>query len=401
MDKKKVLLLVAAVCTCFSLFAQEGNTGNMLYEKFSDKSGKTESFPTFDINFLLRSSLNFSNTISNEEASHLRLDESRFELLGDINERVSFRFRYRMNRSHAHTDLDNAPGSLDIASLQYKFGKDNKWQLTVGKQAAEVGSWEFEMNPTYEYQYTEYVNNILNLFLVAAKLGYEFLPDQTLSLQVHNTYNRSFTSAFAASGYQVNGLTPSSTPVGLYASWRGGFAENKFRTFYTFNISEYAEGKVNRAVSLGNKLVLPRFHAYLDLQTTYQAIDFTNIVSPFYNAVEGLPGNSMFYASNVHYNTAVLRLDYEFIPKWYITTKAWYESASMQNYVNLGSNFRNKFGYWAGLEYKPIDNQNLRFFANYFSVNTYLNGHAENIQPASPSHEGMFSVGFLYFINAL
>lgn len=401
MAKRTFLILIATVCGYFSLFAQEANTNNTLYEKLLDQGEQIENSNNFDINFLLRSSLNFSNTVANTDVSHLRLDESRFELMGDINEKVSFRFRYRMNRSQAHKDLDNSPGALDIAALQYKFGKDYKWQLTFGKQAAEVGSWEFENNPTYEYHYTEYVDNILNLFLVAAKLGYEFLPNQILSLQLHNTYNQSFANGFAASGYQLDGLTPSSTPVGVYTSWRGGFADNKFRTFYTLNISEYAEGEVNRAVSLANKLALPRFSAYLDLQTTYKAIDFVNIVSSVYNVVEGFQGNAMRYARDVQYNTAVLRLDYEFIPKWYVTTKFWYESASMKDNARLGNNFRNKFGYWVGLEFKPLDDQNLRFFANYFSISTYLNGDAEMVYNDPSTHDGIFSVGFLYFINAL
>lgn len=382
-----------------SLFAQESDSSQAILDKLLENGEEVEKLKNFDINFLLRSSLNFSNDVYNEDVDHLRLDESRFELQGDINEKVSFRFRYRMNRSQAPQDLDNAPGALDIAALQYRFGKDNRWDLTFGKQAAEVGSWEFETNPTYEYHYTEYVNNILNLFLMAVKLGYEFMPNQTFSLQLHNTYNQSFRSSFNGTGYNTDGLMASSTPLGLYAAWRGGFADNKFLTFYSFNVSEYARGKTNTAVSLGNKVILPRFSAYLDLQTTRQAVDFTNLASPLYNEVEAYQQADMRYARNVNYKTAVLRLDYEFIPRWFFTTKGWYETTSMKENDQLGRNFRNRFGYWLGLEYKPVNDQNLRFFVNYFSLETILNNRAESIQNDEASD--VFSVGFLYFINAL
>ncbi|MDO6391050.1 porin [Pontibacter sp. BT731] len=349
-----------------------------------------------DLNFLFRSSAEFPSGSSNQAA--VKMNESRIELKGDITPDLSFRVRYRLNRSYAPNSLDNAPGAVDHANVTYRFGNEKKWHLTAGKQAANVGSWEFDTNPTFEYQYSEYVGRQLNLFLLALELGYEVTENHSIQLQLHNTYNQDFNTSYNTAGYAKNGLRPSKTPFGIYVTWLGNMFDNKWQTFYSYNVSQFAKDKTDHAVSIGNKLVLDRFNAYLDLASTNLDVDYANIGSPAVNNyLAPLPAFVPTFLQDINYKTVVLRVDYEFIPKWFITAKGFYETASQRNNSEIGDDFREHYGYWAGLEYKPVANQDMRFFTYYYYNTSRYNNAVAEANADQKLH--LFAVGVLYFVN--
>ncbi|PKV63517.1 phosphate-selective porin O/P [Pontibacter ramchanderi] len=351
-----------------------------------------------DINFLFRSSLEFPSGSENQGA--IRLNESRLELRGDLTPELSFRVRYRLNRGFAPNSLDNAPGAIDHANVTYRFGNEKKWHLTAGKQSASVGSWEFDKNPTFEYQYTEYVNRQLNLFLLAMKLGYDITENHTFQVQLHNTFNNDFNATFNGTGYAKDGLRPSKTPLGLYVAWLGNMFDRKWQTFYSYNVSQFARDKTNHGVSIGNQITLDRLSGYLDLQSANLAVDYPNIGSPAANALgASSPAFVPTFLQDVNYKTAVLRLDYEFIPKWFLTTKGYYETASHREDGGIGDNFRKNMGYWAGLEYKPIASQDMKLFTYYYYNTTRYNNAVAQANANQKMH--LFAVGVLYFVNAL
>lgn len=350
------------------------------------------------MNLLLRSSLELP---SGAAQSSLKLNEARFEVLGTIVPDLDFRVRWRLNRSHSQRSLDNAPGSLDIAAVNYRFGKNKKWSVNVGKQAAYVGSWEFENNPTYEYQYSEFINYQTNIFMMGAKLGYKINDNHSFHIQLHNTYNESFNNLHASTGYNNNGLKGSKNPMGVYVSWLGNLFDNKFHTFWSYNISQYASGKTNHSIALGNKVTFDKFKAYLDLQQTSLPVDYANIASPSLNryAQSQNPGVEPVFASDINYKSAILRMDYEFVPGWFVTAKGYYESNSQtKNNSTIGKNFRENIGYLGGIEYKPIASQNMKLFTYYYGSRVNYN----NVVATANSNQklNIFSAGILYFVNA-
>ncbi|WP_266205931.1 porin [Pontibacter kalidii] len=352
-----------------------------------------------DFNFLFRSSAEFPSGSSNQAS--IKLNEARIELKGDITQDLSFRIRYRLYRSFEANSLDNAPSAVDHASVTYRFGQEKKWHLTAGKQAANVGSWEFDTNPTFEYQYSDYVARQLNLFLLAMELGYEVTDNHSIQLQLHNTYNQGFNTVFTSTGYAKNGLEPAKVPFGLYVTWLGNMFDDRWQAFYSYNVSQFAEDKTDHAVSIANKVVLDRFHAYLDVQSTYLAVDYPNIGSPAVNELlASSPAFTPTFLEDINYRSAILRVDYEFIPKWFITAKGFYETAShRKDNSDIGDDFREHYGYWAGLEYKPVADQDMRLFTYYYYNTSRYNNAVEGINADQKLH--LFAIGVLYFVNIL
>lgn len=405
MNTKLILTTITFICSSSYLLAQTvpspatdtsarqvKEEPSLLFKK------KPEALENIHLNFLLRSSLEIPD---GDRQSSMRMNEARFEVLGTIVPDLDFRIRYRLNRAQTPRDLDNSPGSLDHASVNYKFGKGKKWSVNVGKQAAYVGNWEFETNPTYEYQYSDFVNYQTNLFLMGIRFGYQVNKDHGFFLQLHNTYNNSFHTTYANAGYAADGLKGSKTPMGVYASWLGKMFDQKLHTFWSYNVSQYASGKTNHAVALGNKLALKKLKGYLDLQWAAMPVDYVNIASPSINKYQQQlnPGFVPGFARDVNYKGAVLRLDYEFVPGWFLTTKGIFESSSQtKDNSAIGKNFRENIGILAGLEYKPIASQNMKLFGYYYNNQVKY----RNVVADANAHQrsSLFAVGVLYFVNA-
>lgn len=350
-----------------------------------------------DLNLLLRSSLE----LPTGGQAGVRVNEARVEVRGTLVPQLSYRVRYRLNRSTAQRSQDNASSSIDHASITYAFGKNRAWGLTAGKQSALVGNWEFDNNPTFEYQYSELVNRQLNIFLTALKLTYSLNENHTLGLQLHNTYNDSFPATLQDAGYEPGGLEAARLPVGLYVAWLGKLFGQKLHTFYSYNVSQFARGKTNHAVAIGNKLLLPRFQAYLDLATASYGAEYFGIASPALNQyrIRQNPNAAAVLATDLRYNNAVLRLDYEFVPRWFVTAKGIWEAASQPGTETVGRNFRTNVGYLGGLEYKPVGSQDMRLFAYYY--NGSIRYHHGLAQTSAAEPQSLFAFGMFYFLKAL
>lgn len=325
-----------------------------------------------DINLLLRSSYESS---SSSATNGFKMNESRLEIRGKVVKDLEFRMRTRLNRTSDNqtSTIDGTTGALDYALLSYKFGEKRNWEVAVGKQNNMMGSWEFEKNPTFEYKYSDVVGGYNSLFGFGARVGYSLDSNHTFTIQAQNASN----SAVSSVG------TKSKTPLLVQAVWQGNFFDKKLRTWYSVGTSKVEEGKDNFHLSLGNKVVLGDFEAYLDLATTNFA----------YNHYSSRYGTTL--PTNV--KSAVLRLDYKFLPKWNVTAKGFYETASGRKENTLGSNFRTNTGYMFGLEFLPVAKQNFRFFAYYYGNDV----KTKSLGISNTVNSNVFAVGALWNVNVL
>lgn len=377
---------ILAIFGLLSVGMMNAQTGNEKVDNFLNNT---------DINFLLRSSLEVPQGEGNP--SVFKQNEARMQVTGKINPDLAYNVRFRLNRNTSPLS-DNAPSSLDYASLEYTFGKDKKWAVTLGKQAIFVGSWEYEKNPTYEYTYSNYLIKQLNLFAVGGKLAYSPNKNNNFQLYVFNANNNSFSTLHENAKYAKNQLKASKYPLGFNFVWRGNLWNNKLKTLYSLHTSQIAEGKQNYGISIGNKLVLPKFEAYLDIQHNNSAVDYANMISPVinkYNTTQ-VAGYQNIFAEKVQYQSAVFRADYSITPKWIVTGKTGIENI---NSNTLGNNMSHHYMNLIGLEFKPFEKQNFRFFAYFHNDSYKYNDKFKNIQ--QNTSKNTIAVGVLYLMNIL
>ncbi|WP_313512087.1 porin [Sphingobacterium sp.] len=365
--KKHLLILIFPIL--FLQLSQAEELTDSLFNEQSEQDSISQKEPKasklINLDVLLRAGLNANNLGNDDSKVNANLDEARILLGGDYNDQLSYKVRFRLNRSFAPTSQDNGSAALDFAFLKYKFGKDNKWSVTLGKQSAIVGSYEFENNPIYEYKFTDYVDRILNLFVVGGMLSYEVDPNHSLNLQVYNTSNHSFERLLADNNLSASGLEASKAPLGAYFTWIGAFAEKKFNTKWSYNISQFAKGNTNHAVSLANKYKTDRQMIYLDLQYSFYAVDHALIGSNVINDFYARTGAARTLSKDIVYKSAILRFDQFLADKWEIALKGGVETSGSNADDELGNDFRTNYTYFAALQHKPFLTKDLRFYLGY------------------------------------
>ncbi|QNL50869.1 hypothetical protein H8S90_04565 [Olivibacter sp. SDN3] len=367
-------------------------TAQLGMDTVSAKQAATDK--RFFMNALLRTAFHGDSFFNEGGQNSIGLDEARIDIGGNYNDRLSYRVRYRLNRAFAETGQDNGSQALDWAYLHYKFGNQNKWSVTAGKQSALVGSYEFQNNPIYELLFTDYVDRILNLFVVGGTLSHQVDKNHSLNVQIYNTTNEGFDRLFQTRGYNQEDLNAASNPLGTYFTWIGAFADQKIHTKWSYNISQFAKGHTNHNISLANKLALNKTLVYLDLQYSYLPVDYTMVVNPVLNTHYGRSGTDQVLARGIQYKTAVLRLDQMLTDHWEISLKGAYETASSRKDEAIGKDFRKNYTYTAALQYKPYESQDLRFYLAYIG-NTIDYSQVIN---ASKAELNRVSLGLFYTI---
>lgn len=349
---------------------------------------QVDALKNVDINLLLRSSYEAPYTenggVNTNNLNGFKMNEARLEIRGKIVEDLEFRVRTRLHKAGSEATLDRSTSALDHASLAYRFGEKKDWQILVGKQNNMMGSWEFDKNPTFEYQYSHAVGGYNNLFGLGARVSYSPNANHTFTIQAQNTHNNSFNTLTAGKNIGTN--LAARTPLLYQAVWQGKFFNKVLNTWYSVGTSKVAQGKNNFHLSLGNKVVAGNFEAYLDLATTNFAFDHFGYAGKAYNGL----------TEDINVKSAVLRMDYKFLPKWNVTAKGFYETASGIKENTLAKNFKTNTGYLFGVEFLPIAKQNFRFFAYYYGNDLKY----KNI-PTANVHSNVFAIGALYSINVL
>ena len=70
------------------------------------------------------------------------------------------------------------------------------------------------------------------------------------------------------------------------------------------------------------------------------------------------------WASDVHYNSFITKVNWQFAPGWNFMAKGMYETASVSK-LEVGKNYRKSYGYIGSIEYYPMRDQDLRVFLAY------------------------------------
>ena len=362
--KKLLAILLLAGCVQ-GVSAQSSATEKSLYEEVTGLKSKSDKF-----NFYLNMNTSFDamDGYSDAVENKFNIRQLRIEAKGNVNDWLSYRWRQRLNRSNAQgNNIDNAPTSIDIAGIGMKL--NDKWSIFAGKQCAAYGGIEFDLNPIEIYEYSDMIENMSN-FMTGLNIGYDFAAGQQLNFQVLNSLNGTFAETYG----DVPNVEPSKTPLVYTLNWNGNF-NNVFKTRWSASIMNQAKGEKMTYFALGNELSLGKFGMFLDFMYSKEDIDRKGIITGMMKEV--LPkdndGNSLlgYNASGAEYMSIVTKLNYRFTPNWNVFVKGMYETASLgKSDTVLGETFadgkyRTSLGYFAGLEYYPMENSNLHFFLTY------------------------------------
>lgn len=395
---KKIATMIAALALAMTANAQGNNTGmggkDGDYESLAERVFNLEK-KTDALNIYFNYAASFQEAYDgNDWRSSFKNKQARLEIKGNLTDKLSYRFRHRLNKNNTAQSQDNFAKATDILMVGYQF--NDKVGVQGGKMCQNWGGFEFDENPMFIYQYSDMVDYMDN-FMAGVNVSIKPVPTQEIAINVTNAYNNSLSAEYGDNLVSVTGdgkvesVKASNHPLTYIALWSGSFFGDKLQTRWSYGVQNQADGYKSQMVILGQKLNLPTFQWYFDYMGAFDDLDRLGIATD--DAMSGSFGNARF--ANVKYNSFITKANWQFVPQWNLMLKGTYETASVDKSEKL-KNYRKSIGYIASLEYYPVKSQDLRFFASYI-------GHNYNFTEKSGLKDydtSRIEIGFMYRIKA-
>ena len=329
----------------------------------------------FNMYFNFQTSLDTEKKGENDLTTKFQARQLRLEVRGDLTERIFYRFRHRLNKSNAAVSLDNLATATDMMYAGFRLNE--KWTATVGKMCQMWGGYEFDLNPMNIYEYSDFLNNMDN-FMLGAMITYAPNPNHEFNLQITDVRNSNFADLYATATATIK---ESNTPLAYIFNWNGNLLDGLVQTRWGAGLQSEADSYTNALVMLGTKLNLPKFQVFLDYMMANDQLDRLNY-TPLSNNGSATP------VKDAKYNSFVLKAEYQPAPEWNIFAQGLYETANS----SLANNEFKGIGYFAGVEYLPFKEQDLRFFLAYIGRSRDTNSVKVDTNRVS--------VGMMYRIKA-
>ena len=418
MNKKTVAATAVALAVSLGATAQGNNSGmggnddgvESIAARVAKIEKKHDVFNLY-INYSAAAQAEY-NSLDKEWDARFANKQLRLEIKGNITDRLFYRMRHRLNKSTDAKGNDNFAKATDIMMVGYRF--NDKLTVQAGKMIQIWGGYEFDENPLYIYQFSDYGDH-MDPFQAGVVLSYKPVPSQELAVEVSNTHNGSFKDEYGevalclnkASDGKMENVTTLEKPKCAFTyivNWNGSFLNGLITTRWAYGFGVLARGKYSRKLTLGQKLTLPRVQWYVDYMGAFDDIDklgianndlrlalnqyYTNNYIYFYEPCE-------FRFGKVHYNSLITKINWQFAPRFNLMLKGCYETASVTRDEPC-RNYRKSYSCIGSIEYYPVKQQDLRIFAAYtrhnydFSKKCWLRDY----------NTSRIELGFMYRIKA-
>ena len=371
---KKIFVTAAALTLTLGASAQGNNTGmggdhegcTSLAERVLKLEKKNDAFNVY-INY----AASFQETDNGTKwGSAFKNRQARLEFMGHLTDKISYRFRHRLNSGNNAQSEDNFAAATDVLWVGYQFNE--KLGVHAGKVCQYWGGFEYDENPMYIYQFSDMGNNI-DIFKAGVNVSYRPVASQELTLSITDAYSNKFAEEYGEGAYSLEAdgtkriLEASNHPLTYIFGWNGNFFGDKLQTRWSWGIQTEAKHKYSRMLFLGQKLNLPRVQWYFDYMGAFEGLDRLRIASREGAALladADHPDAGPGYFSDVHYHSFVTKLNWQFVPQWNLMVKGMYEMASVDNVAAM-KDFRKSYGYLASVEYFPVKGEDFRVFLAY------------------------------------
>ncbi len=288
-----------------------------------------------DASFNIRSSFEYNHT-KTDDLKGFNGEHFNLNMQGHITENISFRFRQRFHKNIVSGN--NIFNATDFLYIDWQI--DKHWSLRFGRDEILIGGYEYDYAPIDVYYYSDFCNNLPECYAFGASVGYNFNADQKLIFQITNTPFK---------GGNSNLLSCNLAWFGYIAPW--------WKTIWSVNESEYADGKFENIIALGNRFEFGDWYIEADYISRYRS-SFDKFLFDHFAVIGKLNYNYKnwnFFAKGGY--------DADRYPKAYHPTT--YILDFEYDYTHIG----------CGAEYFPLkDSKDLRLHAVYY-YNDNLESH--------------------------
>lgn len=295
--------------------------------------------------------------------SHYKMEQFRLEMRGWVSEKVFFRFRHRYTSAFEPQSQDKIIKGVDMAYLNFKIGKKDKWELQAGKFCLDWGGIEFDLNPIDIYEYSDIIEQADN-FMSGVGTRYNINKTNYIGLQVYNSRTQTYDELYGGDSIIGNaGIEASKEPLGAVVTWRGSILDGKITTLWSYSLTNEAKDIYKNYFAFGQQLNLKKITIAYDFKYSIEDLDRTGIIS------KEIPRSEYGYVlQNTVYYSHWARIDWQFIDKWHLCFDGFVDYALWtddEDPLKTSDLIRTAYTYIPTIEYHPWDDVNLKFFAGY------------------------------------
>ena len=348
------------------------------------------------INLEFASSANAYFTDGSFDEASFKINRVRLEILGKLNDDLSYHFRQSFNKYSNPYSVDNISSSIEYAYIKW-HGRGGWFDLVAGKQFLAVAGYEGYVNGLRVREFSDFNNNV-EIYQTGLMGVVKMSPDHHLMLQVTNNRNSVDNDMYL---YGLpGGLESSKLPLLATVNWNGWFADKSVHLMYSASVGQLAKGKNIYYLMCGNIYEKGPVLAYLDVLYSRSAIDVQQRVTTLQGQMRGsLPVT----AQNTEYLTFIANVDYRFAPKWNAYLKGTYETAGVyeaNGWFDKGR-YITSWNAQACVEWFPFTADNgFKVFAHYLYKGYQLSENADALGASIP-HTQRISLGIQYIIPVL
>ena len=319
-------------------------------------------------------------------ATRFENKELRLEIKGDLNDRLFYRFRQQLNKPMAAGTLDRFSKGTDL--MYFGWHANDDLTFIIGKQCQSFGGFEYEMNPMFIYEYSDYLER-MSIFHAGVTMAWTPAKGQELVAMVTTSSNDLFSDTY--SGPVTAKYSNSPAPFEYILNWNASFWDGRLLSRWGVAAASMAKDAWSRFILGGEKLCFPKFQVYLDFMAAWDDIDRMCYASE--DGAAYLPSLGLF--EDVIQKSLVSKADWQFMPRWNLWVKGMYEVTSVKDIPQM-HNYRTSLAYMGGLEYYPFERQDLRFYLAWIGRH-FAFSDASGI---SARDRNRVELGFMYRLKA-
>ncbi|WP_185863568.1 porin [Blattabacterium cuenoti] len=323
--------------------------------------------PNFNVFLDYSNSIHFGMKEDISENTHFSENNFNLEVIGKANDKISYCFTKQFVKQIENKNYN----MLDVAYLKYKW--NDKLDFLFGKQPFSFGSMEYASGPyEHAYRYTHVHKRNKNNNYVGFSFIYHPIKDHELQFQVVNDMKRQ------EEGNMI--IQDINYPMGYSVNWNWGMNppnndhdhdhdhdDKIIKNRWSYSIfQEHEKQKYWKLLALGSQFNYTPVTIETDYILSNEDIETNKSISRSWN-------RDYYYnydIVSVKYGTYLVKLKYNFLPKWNLIAKGVYEIGSYKKKINniLGPNelFQKIYTYYGGVEFLPIiKNDDISFFIAY------------------------------------
>lgn len=361
--------------------------GKTLLERVT-KEGKSIASSSMNLQFYTSAAAYLTDGKLDEAA--FKINAVRLEILGSFGKDFSYHFRQSFNKySNPHV-LDKLSSSVECALVNWKMNR--RFKLTVGKQALQLGGYEYWVNSIKVREFSDFNNNIA-CYQAGVNGAVSLSPTQQLNFQVVNNRGGDEDETFLYGRPEEVGKVR--VPMLSTANWDGYFFDRGLNLRYSVSWGQLADKRNILYLTAGNVWEKGPVLAYVDFMYSREGLDSKGLVSEL-SASRPEGGVT---AQHVSYFAAIANFDYRVHRHWNLYVKGAYETGSVykaNGFYEKGL-YRRTWNVQACAEYFPMENSELLIFLHLLYKNHGLTQRAKALGADDYSSQRI-SLGLVYTI---